>query len=407
VDRTPTSIKTELLEELLKTVQKPEELLGPNGLLHQLKGALMERLLEAEMTNHLGYEPNEAKGRGTGNSRNGHSTKTVETESGPVQVRVPRDRNGSFEPQAVPKHRRRLEGFDDKVLALYARGMSTRDIQGHLRELYGTDVSADLISRVTDAVLDEVKAWQARPLDAVYPIVYLDALFVSVRDGGVVAKKAVYVALGMGLDGTREVLGFWIEPTEGARFWLSVLTELKNRGVEDIFFVCCDGLTGLPQAIEAAFPRAVVQTCIVHMIRASLRHVGWKDRKAVVAALRPIYAAETEEAADQALVALDERWGARYPAISKQWRARWTEVVPFLAYPREVRRILYTTNIIESLNSQLRKVLRPKGAFPTDDAVQKILFLSLQHAKVHWKPPVSWRQALAHFAIMFGDRFPA
>jgi hypothetical protein len=223
VDRTPTSIKTELLEELLKTVQKPEELLGPNGLLHQLKGALMERLLEAEMTSHLGYEPNEVKGRGTGNSRNGHSTKTVETESGPVQVRMPRDRNGSFEPQAVPKHRRRLEGFDDKVLALYARGMSTRDIQGHLRELYGTDVSADLISRVTDAVLDEVKSWQARPLDTVYPIVYLDALFVSVRDGGVVAKKAVYVALGMGLDGMREVLGFWIEPTEGARFWLSVL----------------------------------------------------------------------------------------------------------------------------------------------------------------------------------------
>jgi transposase-like protein len=407
MDRTKTAIKPELLEELLKSVQKPEELLGPEGLLHQLKGALMERLLEAEMSSHLGYEPNEAKGRGTGNSRNGHSVKTVETESGPVQVRVPRDRNGTFEPQAVPKHRRRLEGFDEKVLALYARGMSTRDIQGHLRELYGTDVSPDLISRVTDAVLDEVRAWQARPLDALYPIVYLDALFVSVRDGGTVTKKAVHIALGMGLDGSREVLGFWLEPTEGARFWLSVLTELKNRGVEDIFFICCDGLTGLPQAIEAAFPKAVVQTCIVHMIRASLRYVAYGDRTPVVAAMRPIYGAETEDAARMALDAFEERWGGKYPAIAKQWRARWAEVTPFLAYPKEVRRILYTTNIIESLNAQLRKVLKPKGAFPTDDAVAKILFLALQQAKVHWKPPVFWKQAVAHFAIMFGDRFPA
>jgi transposase-like protein len=324
-----------------------------------------------------------------------------------VQVRVPRDRNGTFEPQAVPKHRRRLEGFDEKVLALYARGMSTRDIQGHLRELYGTDVSPDLISRVTDAVLDEVRAWQARPLDALYPIVYLDALFVSVRDGGTVTKKAVHIALGMGLDGSREVLGFWLEPTEGARFWLSVLTELKNRGVEDIFFICCDGLTGLPQAIEAAFPKAVVQTCIVHMIRASLRYVAYGDRTPVVAAMRPIYGAETEDAARMALDAFEERWGGKYPAIAKQWRARWAEVTPFLAYPKEVRRILYTTNIIESLNAQLRKVLKPKGAFPTDDAVAKILFLALQQAKVHWKPPVFWKQAVAHFAIMFGDRFPA
>jgi putative transposase len=255
--------------------------------LHRLKGALMERMLEAEMTTHLGYEPNEAKGRNSGNTRNGHSSKKVQTESGPVEIRVPRDRQGSFEPQLIPKHRRRLDGFDDKVLALYSRGVSVRDIQGHLRELYGTDVSADLISRVTDAVLDEVRAWQARPLEAVYPIVYLDALLVSVRDGGSVTKKAVYIALGVGLDGSREVLGFWIDATEGARFWLAILTELKNRGVEDIFFVCCDGLTGLPQAIEAAFPKAVVQTCIVHLIRASLRYVTWAERKAVVAALRP------------------------------------------------------------------------------------------------------------------------
>lgn len=402
-----TAIKPELLEQLLKSVEKPEELLGPDGLLHQLKGALMERILEAEMSAHLGYEPNEAKGRGTGNSRNGHSVKTVETESGPVQLRVPRDRNGSFEPQAVPKHRRRLEGFDEKVLALYARGMSTRDIQGHLRELYGTDVSPDLISRVTDAVIDEARAWQTRPLEALYPIVYLDALFVSVRDGGTVSKKAIYVALGMGLDGNREVLGFWLEATESARFWLSVLTELKNRGVEDIFFVCCDGLTGLPQAVEAAFPKTVVQTCIVHMIRAALRYVSYSDRKPVVAAMKPIYGAETEDAARLALQAFDDRWSGKYPSIAKQWRARWAEVTPFLAYPKEVRRILYTTNIIESLNAQLRKVLKPKGAFPTDDAVVKVLYLALQHAKVHWKPPIYWKQALAHFAIMFGDRFPA
>ena len=402
-----TTIKPELVEELLKSVSKPEDLLGPGGMLHRLKGALMERMLEAEMSAHLGYEPNEVEGRGTGNSRNGHSSKTVQTDTGPVDIRVPRDRRGSFAPKIVPKHRRRLEGFDDKVLALYARGMSTRDIQGHLRELYGTDVSTDLISRVTDAVIDEVKDWQVRPLEAMYPILYLDALFVSVRDGGTVIKKAVYIALGMGVDGTREVLGFWIEATESARFWLSILTDLKNRGVEDILFVCCDGLTGLPQAIEAAFPKAVVQTCIVHMIRASLRHVAWGDRKAVVATLKPIYAAETEEAAQRALAAFEERWRSKYPAIGRQWRARWNELVPFLAYPAEIRRTLYTTNVIESLNAQLRKVLRPKGHFPSDEAVTKILFLALQHAKVHWKPPIFWRQALAHFSLMFGDRFPA
>jgi putative transposase len=402
-----TAVKAELLEQLLKSVDDPKELLGPDGLLHHLKGALLERMLEAEMSAHLGFERNEAKGRGAANSRNGHSSKTVQTESGPVELRVPRDRNASFEPQLVPKHSRRLDGFDDKVLALYSRGMSVRDIQGHLRELYGTDVSADLISRVTDAVIDEVKAWQTRPLEAVYPIVYLDALFVSVRDGGSVVKKAVYVALGMGVDGTREVLGFWLEATESARLWLTILTELKNRGVEDIFFVCCDGLTGLPQAIEAAFPRAVVQTCIVHMIRASLRHVTWGDRKAVAAALRPIYSAETEEAAQGALAVFEQRWGARYPTIARQWRARWNEIAPFLGYPREIRRVLYTTNIIESLNAQLRKVLKPKGHFPTDDAVAKVLFLALQRAKLHWKPPTFWRQAIAHFEIMFGDRFPA
>jgi putative transposase len=403
---TPT-IRPELLAELLKSAKKPEDIFGPDGLLHRLKGALMERMLEAEMTDHLGFEANDAEGRGSGNSRNGHSGKTVQTETGPVAIRVPRDRQGTFEPKLVPKHHRRLEGFDDKVLALYARGMSTRDIQEHLRELYGTDIAPDLISRVTESVLDEAKAWQQRPLEAVYPIVYLDALFVGVRDSGVVTKKAAYLALGMTLSGERDVLGIWLQGSEGARFWLSVLTDLKNRGVEDIFFVCCDGLTGLPDAIEAAFPKAVVQTCIVHMIRASLRHVTSVDRSVLAAALKPIYSAENEDAAKAALDAFDERWGPRYPAITKLWRSRWAEVTPFLAYPREIRRLLYTTNAIESLNSQLRKVIKPKGHFPSDDAVLKILFLAIQLAKCHWKTAREWKSAMGHFAIVFENRFPA
>lgn len=407
MDQTKASINQDLLEELLKRVEKPEDLLGPNGLLHQLKGALMQRMLEGEMTAHLGYEPNDPSGRGAGNTRNGHSAKTVTTDSGSVEIRVPRDRKGTFEPKLVPKHKRRLDGFDDKVLAMYSRGMSVRDIEGHLRELYGIDVSPDLISRVTDSVVDEVREWQSRRLEAVYPILYLDALFVSVRDSGTVTKKAVYVALGVSLDGSREVLGFWIAASEGARFWLNILTELKHRGVEDVFFVCCDGLTGLPQAIEAAFPKAVVQTCIVHMIRNSLRYVGWEHRKKVVAALRPVYAAPTEQAAKEALQEFEQAWGTKFPSIPKLWRARWTEVVPFLAYPAEIRRMLYTTNVIESLNFQLRKVLKPKGAFPSDDAVTKLLYLALRHAKLSWKHQKHWHDALRHFYIMFGDRFPA
>jgi putative transposase len=407
MNSTAVTIKPEILAELLKSANTPEGLFGPEGLLQRLKGALMEKMLEAEMTEHLGHEPNEAQGRGSGNSRNGHTSKTVHTESGSVDIRIPRDRQGTFDPKVVPKHRRRLEGFDDKVLALYATGVSVRDIQAHLRELYGTDVSPELISRVTDGALDEAKAWQQRPLDAVYPIVYLDALFVSIRDGGTVMKKAVYIALGMTLDGHRDVLGFWIEQTEGARFWLSVLTDLKNRGVDDIFFVCCDGLSGFPQAVEAAFPKAVVQTCIVHMIRASLRYVAYADKKRIVRDLRGIYGAENELAARAGLVTVEENWGAKYPTVIRMWTTRWVEIVPFLAYPKEIRKILYTTNIIESLNFQLRKVLRPKGHFPNDEAVMKLLFLALQRAKLHWKSPIHWKQALAHFAIVFGDRLPA
>lgn len=408
MESTAVTLKPELVEELVKCLRSPEDLFGPEGLFQRLKGALMERLLEAEMAEHLGFEKNAAEGKGSGNSRNGYSSKTVQTETGPVEIRVPRDRAGTFQPQLVAKHQRRLEGFDDKVLALYARGMSVRDIQSQLLELYGTEVSPDLITRVTDSVLEQAKEWQSRPLDAVYPIIYIDALFVSVRDGGTVIKKAVYVALGVRVDGTRDVLGLWMDATEGARFWLRVLTDLKNRGVQDVLFVCCDGLSGFPQAIETAFPKAVVQTCVVHMIRASLRYVMAADRKLVVASLRTVYTADTEDAAVAALDAFDEQWRTKYPSVSKLWRSRWNEVTPFLAFPKEIRTILYTTNVIESLNFQLRKVLRPKGHFPTDDAVTKILFLAIQRAQINWKPyRALWGRALAHFAIMFENRLPA
>jgi putative transposase len=402
---TAATLKPELIEELLKLTKSHDDLFGPEGLFHRLKGALMERMLDAEMTEHLGFERNErAK---AGNARNGFTSKTVHTESGPVDIRVPRDRAGTFEPRLVEKHQRRLEGFDEKVLALYAKGMSTREIQEHLRDLYGADVSPDLISRVTDGVMDEARTWQARELEPIYPIVYLDALFVSIRDGACVTKKAVYVALGQTLEGRRDVLGLWIQGSEGSRFWLHVLTELKNRGVEDILFVCCDGLSGFPQAVEAAFPKAIVQTCIVHMIRASLKYVTSLDRPQVVADLKAMYNAATEEAACDALDTFEKKWIKRYPSIAKLWRARWQEVIPFLAFPSEIRKILYTTNAIESLNSQLRRVLRPKGSFPTDDAVFKLLYLALARAKHRWRPPSGWARSRAHLAIMFPDRLPA
>lgn len=398
------AVSPELLEKLMELGETPEGLFGPGGVLMQLKGALMQRILESEMTSHLGYEKHETSE--SENSRNGHTPKTVHTESGPVTIEVPRDREGTFEPKIIPKHRRRLEGFDDKVLALYARGLSMRDIQGHLKELYATDVSAELISKVTDGVLDEMRAWQSRPLESVYPILYLDALFISVRDGVQVRKKAIYLALGVTLEGKREVLGLWAEESEGARFWLSVLTDLRNRGLEDVFFVCCDGLTGFPQAIETAFPKAVVQTCIVHMIRASLRYVSHDDKREVVKSLKAIYGADTETAAQAALNALTETWSARYPAIPKMWRTRWTEIVPFMAFPKDVRTILYTTNAIESVNAQLRKVLRAKGHFPNDEAVFKLLYLALRNAQVRWKAPRNWARVMSHFSVMFGDRLP-
>lgn len=395
------------LDELVSGCQSEEDLFGPDGVFTKLKGSVMQRLLEGELRHHLGYDKHAVEGRGTGNSRNGFSRKRVQTESGPVTVDVPRDRNGTFEPKLIGKHQRRLVGFDAKVLALYARGMTTRDIQSHLQELYGAEVSPDLISSITDAVLPEFEAWRSRPLESVYPVVYIDALFVPVRDGGHVTKKAFYIALGIQIDGRRDVLGLWSAETEGAKQWLSVMTELKNRGVHDIFFVCADGLSGLPQAIEVAFPKAVVQTCIVHMIRNSLRYVAWADRKKLAAALRTVYTAPSEQAAKAALDAFEHAYEAKYPAVARSWRARWAEVVPFLAYPIEVREILYTTNAVESLNSQFRKSLRHRGVFPNDDSVFKLLFLTLRNTTTKWNPAKNWFRALAHFSVVFQDRMPA
>ena len=400
-------IKPELAAELVKLAQQGGDLWGPNGLFQELKKAMVDQMLEAEMDGHLGFERGEKLGEGRrANSRNGHTEKAVKTESGTMTVRVPRDRDGSFTPRLIPKNARRLDGFDAKLLSLYARGMTTREIQGHLEELYGIDVSPELVSEVTETVLDQAKAWQSRPLEAVYTIVYLDALFVSIRDGGTVRKKAIYVALGMSVSGQREVLGLWFQQTEGAKFWLSVMTDLKNRGVQDVFFVCCDGLKGFPEAISAAFPLAIVQTCIVHVIRASLRYVSYVDRKVLARDLRPIYGAASEADAAAALDAFEERWGTKYPAITKLWRTRWTEIVPFLAFPAPIRKILYTTNAIESLNFQFRKALNPRGHFPSDDAAFKLLYLALLNHKNTGRAPKDWGNALAHFQVMFADRFP-
>lgn len=401
------AIRDELLKELLAEYKKPEDLLGPNGLLKQLTAALVEKALQAEMTEHLGYEKHAAAGRGSGNSRNGKSEKTLKSEAGEMAVEIPRDRNGTFVPQLVKKHETHFDGFDDKIISMYARGMTVREIQGHLKELYGTEVSPDLISRVTDAVLEEVKGWQNRPLDAVWPIVYLDALVIKVRDQGTVTNKAAFLALGVNMQGTKEVLGLWIEGNEGAKFWLKIMTELKNRGVADVLLVCCDGLKGFPEAIEAVFPRATVQTCIVHMLRNSVRYVAWGDRKDVVAALKPIYAADTEQAAEAALEAFEKGLGQRYPLISKSWRANWQRVIPFLAFPREIRKAIYTTNSIESLNFQLRKIIKNRGHFPSDDAAFKLLYLALSRAQEKWTMPIrNWKNALSQFAVHFEGRLP-
>jgi putative transposase len=401
------TIRPELLDELLSGCERADDLLGDSGLFKELKKALLERALGAELSVHLGYEKGDPGGRGSGNSRNGYSEKTVLTEDGSIDLSVPRDRNGTFEPVIVPKGERRLDGFDERIVSLYARGMTVREIQGHLQELYGVEVSPDLISRVTDAVLDEVREWQSRPLDAVYPVVFFDALRVKIRDEGLVRNKAVYVALAITADGGKEVLGLWIEQTEGAKFWLKVMNELKTRGVADILIAVVDGLTGFPEAIGAVFPQTTVQTCIVHLIRNSLAFVSWKDRKQILPDIKAIYRAEAAEAAAQRLSEFEARWGARYPAIGPTWRRAWDHVVPMFAFAPAIRKIIYTTNAVESLHRSLRKIIKTRGSFPSDEAATKLLFLAIRNAGIRWKRPIEWTAAMGQFAILFEDRFPA
>ena len=401
-------IKAEIMDELLSDYTDPEDLLGDGGLFKELKKALLERALSAELRDHLGYAKGDPKGKKTGNSRNGHGSKKVTGEDGEMDILVPRDRDASFEPQIIKKGQRRFDGFDDQIISMYARGMSVREIRGHLDELYGVEVSPDLISRVTDEVMDEVREWQSRPLDNIYPIIIFDALRVKIRDEGTVRNKAVYLALGFTLEGHKEVLGLWIEQTEGAKFWLRVMTEIKNRGVGDVFIAVVDGLKGFPEAINAVFPETSVQTCIVHMIRHSLNYVPWNDRKAVVADLKSIYRAESADAAAKRLDEFEEKWDDKYPPIAQSWRRNWEQIIPFFAYPPAVRKIIYTTNAIESLNMSLRKIIKNRGHFPSDDAATKLLYLALRNAAKKWTMPSrTWKQALNQFAILFQDRFPS
>lgn len=403
---TDKRIDPKLVAELLKGYQRPEDLLGPEGLLKQLTKSLVETALGAELTHHLGYAKGAAKPAGQANQRNGTTPKTLLTEQGEVPIEVPRDRAGTFEPQLVPKGDRRLTGLDDKIISMYARGMTVREIQGHLQDLYGLEVAPDLISRVTDAVLAEVKDWQSRALEPLYPVVIFDALRVKIRDEGVVRNKAVYLALGLTREGTKELLGIWIEQTEGAKFWLKVMTELKNRGVQDVLVTLVDGLKGFPEAIAAVFPLAQVQTCIVHLARHSLDYVTWKDRKFVAQELKAIYRAATADLAAERLQDFEDgTWGRKYPAIAAVWRRHWERVTPFFAYPPEVRRVLYTTNAIESLNRQLRKIIKTRGHFPSDEAATKLLYLALRNIMADWgRAQKEWKGALAQFAILFPER---
>ena len=397
------AIRQELLEELLKDYKSPEDLLGQGGLLKELTKALVEKALDGELTHHLGYSKHSASK--SDNARNGKSKKGLLTDHGKMEIVSPRDRNGSFEPELVKKRQTRFDGFDDKILSMYSRGMTVREIQGHLEDIYAVEVSPDLISSVTDSVLEEVRAWQNRPLDAVYPIVFMDALRVKIRDSGHVINKAVYMALGVNLDGNKEVLGLWIAKEEGAKFWLKVVTEIKNRGVKDMFIACVDGLKGFPEAIESVYPETQVQLCIVHMVRNSLRFVPWKDKRAVVADLKTIYTATNAEVAKENLSAFRIKWNGKYPTIADSWERNWEGLIPFLSYPDYIRKAIYTTNAIESLNRSLRKVSKNRGSFPNDESASKLLYLSLRNISKKWTMPIRlWKQALNQFAILFPGR---
>jgi putative transposase len=394
------------LDELL-IGKSTEEIVGPNGLLKELTKALVERAMNAELSHHLGYEKHAAEGRGSGNNRNGKSRKKVQGDFGSVEIEVPRDRNGTYDLKIVPKHERRFAGFDQKILSMYARGMTTRDIQGHLEEAYGVEVSPTLISEVTDAVMDEVRSWQSRPLEPIYPIVYLDALMVKMRHEGRVENRAVFVGIGVTLEGSKEVLGLWTNATEGSKFWLQILTEIRARGVQDILIACVDGLKGFPEAIQSVYPKTEVQLCIVHMVRNSLNYVNWKERKAVAADLKQIYHAATVEEAEQRLSDFEQQWDGKYSSIGKMWRRNWVGIVPFFAYPVEIRRAVYTTNIVESLNMSLRKVIKTRGSFPGEEAALKLLYLALRNVSKRWKASRDWRISLNHFTMLWGDRIEA
>ncbi len=395
------------IDTLLKTYKTPEEIIGENGLLQQLTKAVLHRALQAEMTLHLGHEKHATVSNKAGNARNGSSLKTIKGEFGTMPIDIPRDRDGSFEPVIIPKGQTRFPGFDDRVISLYSRGLTTREIQGHLEEIYGVEVSPALISIVTDAVAEEVRIWQNRPLDAVYPIVYMDAIRVKARGNGHVVNKAVYLAIGVNLEGAKEVLGMWVSENEGAKFWLQVVTELKNRGLQDIFIACVDGLKGFPDAIEAVYPKTQVQLCIVHMVRNSLRFVSWKQRKEVAADLRLIYQSATAEQAEMELTQFEAKWDNTHPTISMSWRRNWAQVTPFFAYPPDIRKVIYTTNAIESLNMSLRKVTKNRGSFPNDEAMLKLLYLALRNIAKKWTLPIrDWKAAMNRFTILFEDRMP-
>ena len=394
------------LDELLAG-KSPEEIAGPGGLLKQLTKALLERAMSAELAHHLGYEKHEPEGRGSGNTRNGKSRKNVQGDFGSVEIAVPRDRNGSFEPQILPKHERRFTGFDDKIISMYARGMSTRDIQAHLQEIYGVEVSPGLVSDVTEAVMDDVRAWQSRPLEPLYMILYLDALMVKMRHEGRVENRAVFVSIGVTQEGLKEVLGLWTSATEGAKLWMQILTEIRNRGVQDILIACVDGLKGFPEAIQNVYPKTEVQLCVVHMVRNSLAYVNWKERKLVAQDLKLIYRAATAEEAGQRLSEFEAKWDAKYATIGKMWRRHWAGISPFFAYPEEIRRSIYTTNVVESLHMTLRKVIKTRASFPSEESALKLLYLALKNIAQRWQASRDWKTALNHFMLRYGDRIEA
>jgi len=400
------AIKQEIIQELLGEATSGEELFGKSGLINQLTKQLIEGMLESEMSHHLGYEKHSADGVNTGNSRNGTTRKRVKTGKAELEIAVPRDRKSDFEPQLINKRQTRLAGLDDQILSLYGRGMTVRDIEAFLEELYGTQVSRDLISTITDGILEEVKQWRNRPLDKVYPIVYIDGFIAKTRLDGHVSNRTVYVVYGINKEGYKDVLALVLGEKEGAKYWLSVLTEIKNRGVEDIFLICADGLKGLPESIETAFPKAVFQTCIVHMVRNSLKYVPYKEKKAVASDLKKIYQADTLALAEIAMDDFELIWGEKYPAIIRSWRNNWTNIIPFFEFPKEIRRVIYTTNIIESLNRTFRKAVKTRGHFPTEDALMKVLYLSIKNVSRKWTMPIrNWSAAMNQFAIVFGERF--